>query len=258
MKTFDWFEKIMMLVVVMIVSLLLGLVPCFAENDIPEDKEKPEVSVCPDTKMKDQCMTCHVYPDMSLKEKKPDANRVFPYGPNMSITDDGKTAVILITDIKSNQVEEFFKYVEWHPEITKCIFEVMSPGGSLFEGWRIVGLMDVWKSRGMIIETRVHGCCMSAGFIIFVNGTPKHRFASATAELMWHELYTFAMFKVSRPSDTMDEAIVLRHLQDTASKFLADRSKLSPKEWDAKVHKKEFWCNGEQAIKFGLSDGYPK
>ena len=27
---------------------------------------------------------------------------------------------------------------------------------------------------------------------------------------------------------------------------------------DAKVHKKEFWCNGEQARKYGLSDGYPK
>ena len=30
------------------------------------------------------------------------------------------------------------------------------------------------------------------------------------------------------------------------------------KEWDEKVHKKEFWRNGEQAIKYGLSDGYPK
>jgi len=245
---------------IFIFSLILILAPNLpsnAENGIPEEKLKPEISLCPKTKMKDSCMTCHVYPDMSLKEKEPGANRIFPYATTMHLKDDGKTAVILITDIVSEQVAEFFEYIDWHPEINKCIFEIMSPGGSLFEGWRIIGLMEAWKSKGMIIETRLHGCCMSAGFIIYVNGTKGYRLASETAELMWHELYTFAMFKVSRPSDTMDEAIVLRHLQDTASKFLAERSKLSAKEWDGKVHKKEFWCNGEQAVKFGLSDGYP-
>lgn len=240
--------------------LVLAMVG-FAENGIHKDDEsviKPEVSVCPKTKMKDSCMDCHVTPDMSLKEKKPDANREFPYQSTMYIKDEGKTAVLFVTNITSSQVDAFFQYVAWHPEINKCVIEIMSPGGSLFEGWRIIGLMDVWKAKGMIIETRCHGFAASAGFIIFVNGTIGHRFASATAELMWHELYTFAMFKVSRPSDTMDEAIVLRHLQDTASTFLADRSKLSAKEWDKKVHKKEFWCNGKQAKEFGLSDGYPK
>jgi len=235
---------------------LVFLVPGYAENGIHKDAEKPLTSICPKTLMKNDCMNCHAYPDMSLIEKEPDAQRKYPYAADMSTTDDGKTAVIVISNIQSTQIEEFFKYVAWHPEITKCVFEIMSPGGSLFEAWRIVGLMELWKSRGMLIETRCHGFAASAGFIIFINGS--NRLASKTAEFMWHELYTFAMFKVSRPSDTMDEAIVLRHLQDTASRFLSKRSKLSAKQWDEKVHKKEFWCNGEQAIKFGISDGYPK
>ena len=243
-----------------IIASLFFLVPCFGENGISDDLKPAEQlkSICPKTLMKDSCMDCHVTPDMSIKEKKPDANREFPYQATMHVIDEGKTAVLFLTKITSGQVDAFFQYVAWHPEINKCIIEIMSPGGSLFEAWRIIGLIDVWKSRGMIIETRVHGMAFSAGFVIFVSGTKGHRLASPTSELMWHELYTFAMFKISRPSDTMDEAIVLRHLQDTASKFLADRSKLSAKEWDAKVHKKEFWCNGEQAKKYGLSDGYPE
>jgi len=227
-------------------------------SKMEETIAKETTSICPKTKMDDDCMRCHSVPDWTLKEKKPGANRELPYISDMQIIDNGKTAIILIEDITSNRIFDFFDYVSWHPEIEKCIFEIHSPGGSLFEAWRIIGVMETWKSKGMIIETRCHGFAFSAGFIIFVNGSPGHRLASATSELMWHELYTFAMFKVSRPSDTMDEAIVLRHLQDTASNFLSERSNLSKKEWDAKVHKKEFWCNGAQATKLGLSDGYPK
>ncbi len=244
------------------------IVPCYAVNGVDEeeslsdlikaknDKTKPESELCPETRMKNQCMTCHSYPDMSLKEKATDANRLLPA--DTEIKDEGKTAYLYITAIDSFYVEKFFKYVSWHPEITKCVFEIHSPGGSLFEGWRIVGLMELWKAKGMIIETRCHGFAASAGFVLFVNGSQGHRFASATSELMWHELYTFSVFKVSRPSASMDEAIVLRHLQDTASNYLADRSNMSAEEWDAKVHKKEFWCNGAEAVKYGLSDGEPK
>ena len=175
----------------------------------------------------------------------------------MTVGPERKTATILITDIVSVQVEDFFEYIRWHPEIRHVIFEVHSPGGSLFQAWRIVGLMEYWKSRGLIIETRVHGFAASAGFVVFANGTKGHRFASKTAELMWHELLSFSMFKVDRPSDIEDEAKVLRHLQDTCSTYLAERSNLTKEEWDEKVHKKDFWINGVQAIEYGISDGLP-
>ena len=233
--------------------LIIGLSTLvFAED---EDDEKL-VSICPKTLSEDSCMDCHSIPDWSLIEKLPDANRNFPFGPEMIIKDT-KVAYLFITSISSTSVDKFFEYVRWHPEIEKCVFEIHSPGGSLFEAWRIIGLMELWKSKGMLIETRVHGFAASAGFVLFVNGTKGHRFASATAELMWHELYTFEFFKVNRPSDAEDEAVVLRHLQSTASNYLAKRSNLTAEEWDEKVKKQEFWCNGAEAVKFGLSDGLP-
>jgi len=243
------------------VFLIFGLLVSQVFAETPQKEEvvsKVEVNYCPKTKLTDSCMMCHVVPDWTLKEKEPYSNRVFPKTTTMFLEDEGKTAVVLVTNIESPEIEGFFEYVKWHPEINKCIFEIHSPGGSLFEAWRIVGLMNFWKAKGMIVETRCYGFAASAGFIVFLNGTPGHRFASPTAELMWHELYSFAFFKISRPSDVEDEAVILRHLQDTASTYLAKRSILTKEEWDEKVRKKEFWCNGAEATNFGISDGIPK
>ena len=76
--------------------------------------------------------------------------------------------------------------------------------------------------------------------------------------MMWHQLWIFKQFEVVTPSGAIDEAEVLQHLQDTASTFLAAHSSLTAEEWQERVKRKEFWCNGEQALEFGLSDGYPK
>lgn len=236
-----------------ILSLVL-IVPCLAENGIPPESETPK-NICPKTQRTD-CKTCHVPPDNALKEKDPNASRDLPLFFDMRIIDDGKTAWLLITNIDAGRVEKFFNYVSWHPEITKCVIEINSGGGSLFGAARIVGMMDVQKQRGMLIETRCYGIAASAGFMIFVNGSK--RYASEACQLMWHELITFSMFKISRPADIEDEAVVLRHIQDTMCLYLAKRSKLTKKEWKDLVFKKEFWVNGSQAIKYGLSDGYPK
>ncbi len=218
---------------------------------------KEITSICPTTKMAESCFDCHVKPDFSLIEKEANGNSLFPYGPDMTVDPNGKTATVLITGIESKEIDAFFEYLNWHPEIKHAIFEVMSPGGSLMEAWRIVGMMEYHKSRGMVIETRVHGFAASAGFIIFANGSKGHRFASYQAELMWHELGSFKLFSFDTPSTIEDEAVVLRHLQNTLSAYLAERSNLTKEQWDKKVHKKDFWISGKQARKYGLSDGLP-
>ena len=246
---------------ILLLILLSTLVYAEDEDDeklvsIEEAAEKI-VQICPFTRLEDSCLDCHVTPDWTLKEKLPNANRAFPYGPDMDVVENGKTAHLLITGISASEVARFFEYIRWHPEINKCVFEIYSPGGSLFEAWRIVGMMELWKSKSMIIETRVHGFAASAGFIVFVNGTTGHRFVSETAELMWHELIKYELFSAKRPSDVEDESVVMRHLQSTASDYLAERSNLTAEEWNEKTAKKEFWCNGKEAIGFGLSDGLP-
>ena len=220
-----------------------------------EEEKKPVVQQCPKTKMTESCLGCHVIPSFKLKESPPDA--IFEY-PNPDTKIMGGTGYFFLDDIDDNEVIAFFDYISWHPNIKHIVFEVQSPGGSMFRAWRIVGLMDLYKARGYTIETRVHGFAASAGFMIFANGTKGYRFATPTAELMWHELISFTMFDISGPSDKEDQAKVLRHLQDTANNWLVQRSKLTKVDIDEKIRKKELWMNGQQAVEYGIADGMPK
>ena len=72
--------------------------------------------------------------------------------------------------------------------VDHLILEVQSPGGSLFEANKIMGLMKQWHVQGKIVETRCYGFALSAGFLVFASGTPGYRKAAGSAELMWHEL----------------------------------------------------------------------
>jgi len=218
-----------------------------------EKKDKSSVQQCPRTKMTEKCLECHVVPSFALKETNPESVYQYPTRVAYKMRLVGNTAYLLITDIDSEELAVFFHYVAWH-KITHVILEIQSPGGSLFEAWRMIGLMRTLEETGVKIETRAHGFAASAGFMIFVSGTKGLRYASPHAELMWHELYSFSMFKIETPSSSEDASRILRHLQDTANSWLAARSKLSKEELDAKVKKKEFWCNGKEALDLGFVD----
>ena len=238
----------------MIIFIIFGVGIVSAEEDGCKKDENKKIQECPKTLMQEKCLFCHIVPSFALRETAPDATLTYP---NANTKIMGKVGYYLLTTIDADRVKDFFDYVSWH-DIDHIVIEVQSPGGPLFEAWRIVGMMDYWKSKGYIIETRVYGFAASAGFLIFANGSKNHRFASSTCELMWHELVTFKLFDVAGPSDKEDEGKVLRHLQTTANTWLAARSKLTSDEWDLRIRKKEFWCNGQQAKEeYGLSDGEP-
>ena len=47
----------------------------------------------------------------------------------------------------------------------------------------------------------------------------------------------------------------MRHIQDTIQGWVAERCKLTKEELDDRVHKKDFWCNGTEAVnEYGFAD----
>jgi ATP-dependent protease ClpP protease subunit len=237
-----------------------------------EDKPKAQ---CPKTKMVESCLTCHVIPTFELKEKRPDATYDYPntrtkilgFEECKTIEQNqryiGPTAKIeclkghfFLDSIVDEQVADAFRYWNRHG-IKHVIFEIHSPGGNLFSAQRIVSLFQYWQSQGGIVETRIYGFALSAGFHIFVAGNLGQRFVGPQAELMWHEIQSFKFLDYSSPSDKEDEGAVLRHLQDTRNEWLASRSKLTKDELDQKIRKKEFWMSGKEAVeKYGFADAY--
>jgi len=236
-----------------ILSVALALMLGVAYGEEGDASEPKLQSICPKTLMDNSCFTCHSNPSFILKEISPESRYEYPIT-GMKIQDD--SAYYILRSIDAGDVQDLFDYVLWHPSVKKIIIEVHSPGGSLFDGYKIVGLMQHMMSRGYIIETRVYGFAASAGFLVAASGTVGHRFVSKTAEMMWHELMSFSMFQVSTPSSTEEQSRVLRHLQTTANHWLAKRSKLTLEELDELIKKKEFWMSGADSVKYGFADGF--
>jgi ATP-dependent protease ClpP protease subunit len=193
-----------------------------------------------------------------LKEFEKDADRAYP-NYQMKIYQDAEyncpVGYYLYERMAADDMYKFLKYMYDH-DIKHVIIELHNPGGSIFEMWRNVGLMNDFKSRGMIIETRTSGLSASAAFVVFVNGTYGYRRVSPNALLMWHEIISAKMFDITTPADKEDEARVLRKFQDIANVFLASRSKLSKDSLDEKIHKKELWLTGTEAVEFGFADNF--
>uniref|UniRef100_A0A6M3LN45 Putative protease n=1 Tax=viral metagenome TaxID=1070528 RepID=A0A6M3LN45_9ZZZZ len=216
-----------------------------------QDTKKP-IAQCPKTLMVESCFDCHIKPSFKLKEARPDAHMDYPYGVQV-INGKGYFLLDSINTGTSNQVMDYFNYLRLH-KIKHAILDVHSPGGSLFSGWRIKGLINEFQEEGGIVETRVTGFAASAGAILFVAGTRGYRVANPQAELMFHELYTFKFIDISTPSDKEEESRVLRHLQDTMTTWLATRGSIDKNTLDGKMKKREFWLTGLEAKDFGFVD----
>jgi ATP-dependent protease ClpP protease subunit len=83
---------------------------------------------------------------------------------------------------------QFKTFLDWAVATNqdKVIIEIHTTGGPVPELLRIVNYMDWAKRQGVIIETRVYGFALSAGFLIFVNGSKGHRLAHNDALFMIH------------------------------------------------------------------------
>jgi len=236
-----------------ILIILLLAVPVWAAEDKDKDSGK-----CPKTLMQKDCFSCHIAGNFKVKETAPDAHLVYPvFG--MRIADDGpygKIGYYHLKDIDASYIKSFFDYLDLKG-IKKAVIDIHSPGGPLFDGQRIIGLIRDWQKNGGTVTTKVYSMAFSAGFLVFVSGDV--RLVDEYAELMWHEIQSYSGFgfTISTPSDKEQEGKIMRHLQDVLHEYLSTRCKLSKEEIDRRVSKRqEWWMSGKKAVEFGFADGF--
>jgi ATP-dependent protease ClpP protease subunit len=249
------------LVLFFILALAVGL--AYADPYMADDEEEGPKPICPVTQVMGElrdCMECHVVPSWKIREVAPYAEmkEALPACCKIVEREGGPAVQYFLTSISAYDVSSVADWLAWHPDIKYLVIEIQSPGGSLFDSQRIVGIMDDLKSKGITVETRVYGFAASAGFYISVNGSTGYRYAAPQAQLMWHELISFKMFDVSSPADKEDEAEVLRHLQNTTNSRIASVSNVTLEDLNKMVHKKELWVNGDQALEYGFIDHLTK
>jgi len=246
-------------IICLLAVLVLAVGFAYADPFMVDEEEKGPEPICPVTKVMGElrdCMECHVAPTWAIKEVAPYAEMKEALPASCKIVDRGGKPAIqyFLTSISAYNISSVSDWLGWHPDIKHFVIEIQSPGGSLFDSQRIVGIIDDLKAKGVTIETRVYGFAASAGFYIAVNGSPGYRYAAPQSQLMWHELISFKMFDVSSPADKEDEADVLRHLQETVNGRIASVSNVTVEELNKMVRKKELWVNGQQALEYGFID----
>jgi len=215
---------------------------------------------CPKTTMATDCLRCHLPGNFRVKETPADAHLSYPI-PNMRIRiQNGKPAgIYFLRGVDADEAEKFFDYLYLH-SVKHAIIEIFSPGGGLLAAQKIVAMIEEFQRSGGVVETKIYGAALSAGFYIFVAGTKGQRLVDPYAELMWHELISLEGigFVFSTPSDSEERARVLRYLQNRRNVWLATRGKLTKDQIDEKIRKKEFWMSGEDAVRYGFADGFIK
>lgn len=205
----------------------------------------------------DQCLKCHATGTFEVKSANPLNKYELPDVNNVRLfDDDGKlTLYYLMGMIDDDAIKAIFSWLQWNPEVKNFQLEVHSPGGSLMDAWRIVGIIEQWKAsdKKHRVETQVHGFAASAGFLIFMSGDV--RTAAPTAELMWHELsVSGAGYQTTSPSSSKEEARILAHLQKTATEYLAGKCKLTVGKIAESVKDgRELWINGREALDVGVA-----
>lgn len=253
MKKLDCFLfSIIVAIIIVAIAIMYGI--SYAEIGEPtKTPEQHKAFECPKTHISDQnkCFTCHVTPSFKIKETLPNAEFDYPNNrTSLECLPNGKIGHFYMDDIADEQFRQTLKYF-YHHKVNRMIIEIHSPGGSLFDAWRIKGMTDEAIGNGIKIETRVYGFAASAGFLIFLTG--QDRVVSENAELMWHELKVGKFLSFESPSDQEDESKIMRHLQDTCNKWIAGKSKMTKEELDSKIRKKEFWINGKEALDMGFA-----
>lgn len=250
---------------VCILSVLFLMSSVYAYQEIStesEEKDLPEVW-CPVTKISDndKCMSCHALlikegkPVWGIKELPLDAN--YHEKPHiMDIVKDGEgiAARIYVSGTGASSFESVSRYLSWHPEIKKLIVELMTGGGSIMDAWRSVGYIKEMQARGVVVEMRVYGLSASAGVFLLVAGDIGHRFVNPNCQIMIHKIWTFKMFSLETPDSAEDQAETMKHFQKNINDFILSRSKMTEKQLQECIFKKDFWMTGKQAVGYGLAD----
>ena len=254
--------------IIVLTTVLLTITPVFAyhEAETTPEKEEQPMPMCPATKMADKnsCMNCHAMlrnpdgkPYFGLKELEPDANYTEkPHVLDIIMENDQLVGYVEINGTNSTSVKRAAQYLFWHPEIKKCIIAIHSGGGSVMDGWKTVGHIMQMQQYGIVVETRVLGISASAAVFIMVAGDIGHRYVNPHAELMIHKVMTFSMFDMKTPDSSHDQTETLKHFQANINEWIVSRSKMTLKQLEECMFKRDYWFNGKKAVEFGLADHF--
>jgi ATP-dependent protease ClpP protease subunit len=170
------------------------------------------------------------------------------------VFDKGVPKYVLRDTIISQDFQRMVHYVR-EAKYKKLIIEIHSPGGGSYEAARIVNMMEHLKRDGVIIETRVYGGALSAGFIMFVSGSKGYRFGHKSATFMSHGTVLCSPYAGCKdPAEYTEEEKEMVARSNTLLRKLYRQANVPELTIDILTGKDKYWTI-EELIANHLADG---
>ncbi len=160
---------------------------------------------------------------------------------------------IIIIDSEINKeltldVKNQFLYLMSLPSVKKISLYINSEGGVIYSGLAIYDMMNLAKSKGIIVETVCTGIAMSMGLVLLINGTKGHRYSLPSATLMAHQASGGAW------GTTLDfniRAKELNRLNNLMAKIVEENSNITDYK---EMCQRDCFYDTKQALELGLID----
>lgn len=227
-----------------------------------QDEEKPEnttgipdkvIEKCFFAGMETTCTQCHTK-NGKLKEMEPFADKDTPYGSEYKYDVDGTLiGYYEISNISPDNIQNMLEYFDRDKNVNKIVFNVFSPGGSVFHAWKMINVIQRYYDR-FDIEMRCDSAAFSAGFLIFLAG--EKRYVNPYASMMMHELKSFEFFTMKSPSQLTEEAKLFEKWQNMINEWIAERTHIEVETIKEKTNFRDWWLTGREAVELGVAHGF--
>lgn len=132
---------------------------------------------------------------------------------------------------------------------------ILSRGGSISAGERVLNTIEGLKEKGFIIETYV-GDAASMAAIIALSGSPGHRFIAPHGKLMLHQARQWS-FGTLTTHDTKQRAKILDEIEQRMNAYLVKQTdgKLTLEDIESKYGSGQDWyVSPEEAKQYNLAE----
>jgi ATP-dependent Clp protease protease subunit len=150
-----------------------------------------------------------------------------------------------ITDINTEDDERASKVVGYERKPIKLI--INSFGGSAYDGWGLVGVIEQSKTP---VHTICAGEAMSMGLWLVLSG--HKRFATKYSTFLYHEVSDFVHDKLEGIKDEVRE---IERIQKICDDYIVDKTKiLRSKLEEVRSKKQDWYISAQEALELGIVD----
>lgn len=169
--------------------------------------------------------------------------------------------LITITgEIDETQSDFFLRRLRWVVYnkqalgITSITIIINSPGGSVYDA---LAIYDAIKLVSAHVDTIgiASGLSASAALMVVMQAC-THRVTQISTRFLLHEVSSWSYGEESTAAKSRDTSRELEQVENYIIEILAKRSKKTADELRSAINGHDVWLSAEQAVEWGLIDGY--